>query len=121
MSLKNELQVSEVLLNVITNGEEKPSNVITPENGCKPLKENGAEILDENNILEMPDNTSDDGVGLSDTPIMRVSSENKDKTTKKPTGSAYGCTHSVTPAKLAPDLVIIGPFSTVKMMPLRHS
>jgi hypothetical protein len=47
LSLKNELQVSEVLLNVITNGEEKPSNVITPEDSCKPLKENGAEILDE--------------------------------------------------------------------------
>ena len=29
--------------------------------------------------------------------------------------------YTVTPAKLAPDLVIIGPFSTVKMMPLRHS
>ena len=80
MSLKNELQVSEEMLNVITNGDEKPSNVITPVDGCKPLEENGTEILNETNILEMPDNTSDDGVGLSDIPIMRVSSEDKNKT-----------------------------------------
>ncbi len=61
------------MLNVITNGDEKPSNVITPVDGCKPLEENGTEILNETNILEMPDNTSDDGVGLSDIPIISFS------------------------------------------------
>ena len=35
----------------------------------------------------MPDNTSDDGIGLSDIPIMRVSNDNE--VTKKPLGSAY--------------------------------
>jgi len=80
--------VSEQLLNVITNkGDEKPLNVITSENGCEPLPEVRTGILDESNILEIPDSTSDDGIGLSDIPIMRVS--NDDKITKKPTGSAY--------------------------------
>jgi len=85
---KDELHGSEQLLNVITNkGDEKPLNVITSENGCEPLPEVRTGILDESNILEIPDSTSDDGIGLSDIPIMRVS--NDDKITKKPTGSAY--------------------------------
>ena len=46
-----------------------------------------SEILDEPNILEMPDDTSDNGIGLSDIPIMKISSD--EKTAKKPIGSAY--------------------------------
>ena len=53
----------------------------------QPTSNEKLEILEESNILEMPDNTSDDGIGLSDIPIMKVSSDNK--TAKKPMGSAY--------------------------------
>ena len=75
-------------LNVVTSsGENKPLNVITSgtNSGNKPLSV--TEILDDPNILEMPSNSSDDGVGLSDIPIMKVSNESK--ITKKPMGSAY--------------------------------
>ena len=41
----------------------------------------------KSNILSMPDDVSDDVIGMSDIPIMKVSSE--DKTAKKPMGSAY--------------------------------
>jgi len=51
------------------------------------IKSEKSEILDETNVLEMPDHTSDDGIGLSDIKIMKLSSD--DKTAKKPLGSAY--------------------------------
>jgi hypothetical protein len=35
----------------------------------------------------MPDDTSDNGIGFSDIPIMKISSD--EKTAKKPIGSAY--------------------------------
>ena len=43
--------------------------------------------FEESNILEIPDNSSDDCVGISDVPIMKISSDNV--TAKKPLGSAY--------------------------------
>ena len=48
-----------------------------------------SEELDDSksNILSMPDDVSDDGIGISDIPIMKISSELK--TAKKPMGSAY--------------------------------
>jgi len=42
---------------------------------------------EESNILELPDDSSDNCIGVSDIPIMKVSSD--DKTAKKPMGSAY--------------------------------
>ena len=41
----------------------------------------------DSNLLELPDNTSDNGIGISDIPIMKISSD--EKTAKKPLGSAY--------------------------------
>ncbi len=46
-----------------------------------------SEILEEPNILEMPDNSSDNIIGISDIPIMKIS--NEEKVAKKPMGSAY--------------------------------
>ena len=80
--------------NVISvDNDTKPFDTDTniPVNSdTKPLETDkilNSEMLEEPNILEMPEDTSDDGIGFSDTPIMKISSD--DKTTKKPKGSAY--------------------------------
>ena len=76
---------SEEEKSLVTKGEivENDKVDLIPQ----PISNEKLEILEESNILEMPDNTSDDGIGLSDIPIMKVSSDNK--TAKKPMGSAY--------------------------------
>ena len=67
------------------------TDINTPvKSDTKPLETDkvlNSEVLEEPNILEMPESTSDDGIGFSDIPIMKISSD--DKTTKKPKGSAY--------------------------------
>ena len=78
-------------LNVITEGENVNSlNVIEIEGDNKSPKidkNKVSEILEEPNILEMPDNSSDNIIGISDIPIMKIS--NEEKVAKKPMGSAY--------------------------------
>ena len=48
---------------------------------------NKLDDFNDSNLLELPDDTSDNGIGISDIPIMRISSD--EKTAKKPLGSAY--------------------------------
>ena len=65
-------------------------NRVKVDNVIQPLLDKNINKLDDSNdsnLLEMPDNTSDNGIGISDIPIMKISSE--EKTAKKPLGSAY--------------------------------
>ena len=57
------------------------------DNSLKINKNKSPELLEEPNILEMPDNSSDNIIGISDIPIMKISNESK--VAKKPMGSAY--------------------------------
>jgi hypothetical protein len=61
-------------------------NVFTEAAPLDPLKDD-CKNFEESNILEIPDNSSDDCIGISDIPIMKISSDKV--TAKKPLGSAY--------------------------------
>ena len=57
------------------------TDINTPvKSDTKPLETDkvlNSEVLEEPNILEMPESTSDDGIGFSDVPIMKISSDDK--------------------------------------------
>ena len=57
------------------SSEEVPKLDLINQQLSKTIE--NSEILDEPNILEMPDDTSDNGIGLSDIPIMKISSDEK--------------------------------------------
>jgi len=63
--------------------EENPTNISLED---KNSKECDDKLEDDSNLLIMPENSSDDGIGISEIPIMKVSSDEK---TTKPIGSAY--------------------------------